>query len=345
MNHPTEENLLGYVLGALDAQEQRDVQEAIDTNPELEERLLELKNALRPLDYLDTSGPRPGLARRTCEMVASVAGTSNQLVSSKSYAANSFITDDLDSHPQLNSPAPRRQLLRTSTWSLPDFAVAVAGMAIVASILFPAISYTRYNSRLSFCQNNLRQLGGALVSFSDTHEGRFVDIPRSGPLAVSGSFAPLLKDAGFVTDDAVFACAGATAESEHDAPLHIPTVAAIKSATGEQLVHLQRTMGGHYGYTLGYCTTEGYCPPRNLGRTNVVLLADAPSLNLTGRVSPNHGGRGQNVLFEDGHVRYVAGASIGEDALFVNDCNLVAPGCRPSDNVIAPSHLSPVASY
>ena len=70
MKQPSQEELLGYVLGALDAQEQRNVQQLIDQNPELEEQLLEIKNSLLPLDCLDTSGPRPGLARRTCEMVA-----------------------------------------------------------------------------------------------------------------------------------------------------------------------------------------------------------------------------------------------------------------------------------
>jgi hypothetical protein len=39
-------------------------------------------------------------------------------------------------------------------------------------------------------------------------------------------------------------------------------------------------------------------------------------------------------------VGFVSGDSIGEDPIFINDYNLVAPGCRPEDNVIAPSHLS-----
>ena len=64
MKHPSQEDLLGYVLGALDAQEQRDVQQLIDADPELEEKLLEIRSSLGPLDFLDgTAGPRPGLAR------------------------------------------------------------------------------------------------------------------------------------------------------------------------------------------------------------------------------------------------------------------------------------------
>ena len=71
MNHPSQQDLLGYLLGALDAQEQRDLQQEIDNDPSLEEALLDLKAALVPLDCVDNKGYRPGLARRACEAVAS----------------------------------------------------------------------------------------------------------------------------------------------------------------------------------------------------------------------------------------------------------------------------------
>ena len=70
MNPSSQDDLLGYLLGALDAQEQRDLQQKIDNDPALEESLLDLKAALVPLDSLDAKGYRPGLARRTCEAVA-----------------------------------------------------------------------------------------------------------------------------------------------------------------------------------------------------------------------------------------------------------------------------------
>ena len=70
MKTPSQEDLLGYVLGALDAQEHRDLQQQIDENPEIEDHLLQIKNSLLPLDCLDTAGPKTGLARRTCEAIA-----------------------------------------------------------------------------------------------------------------------------------------------------------------------------------------------------------------------------------------------------------------------------------
>ncbi len=372
MNHPNDENLLGYVLGALDAQEQRDVQEAIDADPQLDEQLLAIKSALAPLDYLDTSGPRPGLARRTCELVANINGRPLQRLDKSDFYSNSSLSaalasnalttaspdgssarSTLSTHNMTSmlldksnfSRDPSRQLWLPSTWSLPDFVMAVAVMAVLAGLLFPAVSYSRYNSRLLGCQNNLRQLGQAFYQYSQTHGGRFVEIPRSGPLSVCGSFAPILKDGGFVPDDNLFGCPGLAGNSKRAVPIRIPSIQSLEQASGQQLIQLHQNISGDYGGSMGYFSTEGYVPPSNLGRTNVVLLADMPSMGCSGRISSNHGGGGQNCLYEDGHVGYVFGDSIGQDAIFVNDYNLVAPGCRPEDNVIAPSHLSPSFAY
>ncbi len=337
MKQPSQEELLGYVLGALDAQEQRNVQQLIDQDPELEEQLLAIKNSILPLDCLDTSGPRPGLARRTCEMVA--CGQPEQ--QHADFSATLLPIQNVDVEPKL-TVAERNEIssLPPSSWSLPNFVVAVGLMAIVAGILFPTISYTRFNSRLMACQDNMRELGTAFMQFSDTNGGYFVEIPRSGNLAANGCYAAILKDRQLVEDDQLFACAGIGSDAP---PVYIPSVETIMAASGDQLCHLKRSLG-HYGYTMGYCDERGYCPPQNRGRTNVVLLADMPSLNAAGRVSANHCGWGQNCLFEDGHIGFVCGESIGEDAIFVNDYNLVAPGCRPDDNVIAPSHLSPAVA-
>jgi len=375
----SEENLLGYVLGALDATETRDIDRHLELDPALEDRLLEIKTSLAPLDCMKTAGPRPGLARRTCEMVASnrfdpppssstpaksylhqapgISETINdqpeftlrsQLLSSQTEAAHET-THPSTATVDVGLPATRsrrvfsetRTNLMRSTWSFNDFAAGVACLAILSSILFPALSYTRYHGRVAACKNNLQQLAGAFLQYSDIHDGSFIEVPHSGSLAASGCFGPILKDAGLITNDAVLNCAGFAATNRTTKPMHIPTVATLQRASGDELLSLQRSMGGHYGYTMGYTTKSGYVPPRNLGRTNVVLVADMPSQNLPGRRSANHSGRGQNGLFEDGHVQFIAGDSIGEDAIFLNDYNLVAPGCRAGDNVIAPSHLSP----
>ena len=74
-------------------------------------------------------------------------------------------------------------------------------------------------------------------------------------------------------------------------------------------------------------------------------MSDAPSDAAPYR-SMNHGGCGQNVLFEDGHVQYLTtcNAEGCKDHIFTNDDGLVAPGRHVNDAVIGPSPLKPVAS-
>lgn len=349
MKTPSQEDLLGYVLGALDAQEQRDVQQSIDDNPEIEEQLLRIKNSLLPLDCLETSGPRPGLARRTCETVASwqneqaFDSTDDHPVFSRAGSLGSIVRSAVDSEAPIKS-APRLRsvvsdrILHPQTWSIPDVLVAMALIAILAGIMLPTISYTRNNSRIAACQSNLSQVGVALMNFSSANEGQFVVIPRDGHLTTIGCIGPILKDGGFIEDDSILACAGIAANLP---PVHIPSCDQVNNASCEdQVNHYRHTMLGHYGFNMGYCVDERYYPPRDMGRSNVVLVADQPSSRLSGRVSANHGGNGQNCLLGDGSVRFVVGPVIGEDAIYENDYGFVGPGSNAMDNVVAPSHLS-----
>ena len=380
MNPSSQDDLLGYLLGALDAQEQRDLQQKIDDNPALEETLLDLKAAIGPLDCLDTKGYRPGLARRTCEAVANWDTESaasrlafldqneidweegcelqpNQTpapaaavepsehntntVAEVATAGNSITEDSAsviasaDTEPQLNTLAGGSEF-EISSWSMRDMLVGVAALAVLAGLLFPALNYSRNQGRLAACQNNLRQVGMAFMDYSSIHEGGFIAIPDQGNLAASGCYGPILKDAGLLKNDSLLACAGLV----DVAPVVIPSVEQVEAAETEtQRSHYRKTMGGHFGYSMGFQDGDRYQAPR-AGIADVVLLADQPS-NRSDRQSLNHGGDGQNCLFGDGRVMFVSGPAYGEDLVYENDRGIVAPGTHALDSVIGPSHLSP----
>ena len=380
MNHSSQQDLLGYVLGALDAQEQRDLQQQIDNDPALEESLLDLKAALAPLDSIDSKGYRPGLARRTCEAVANwdtESATSRlafldqtnidweegcelqpnptpasaaavepsehntNTVAEVATVGNSItedsasVTASVDTEPQLNTLASGGEF-KISSWSMRDMLVGVAALAVLAGLLFPALNYSRNQGRLAACQNNLRQVGMAFMDYSSIHEGGFVAIPGQGNLAASGCYGPILKDAGLLKNDSLLACAGLV----DVAPVVIPSVEQVEAAETEtQRSHYRKTMGGHFGYSMGYKDGDRYQAPR-AGIADVVLLADQPS-NRSDRQSLNHGGDGQNCLFGDGRVMFVSGPAYGEDLVYENDRGIVGPGTHALDSVIGPSHLSP----
>ena len=69
-----------------------------------------------------------------------------------------------------------------------------------------------------------------------------------------------------------------------------------------------------------------------------------PQRRSPGQQSDNHGGRGQNVLFEDGHVQFLTTSrpSGASDDIFVNDDDQVAAGVHQDDSVIASSGVTPI---
>ena len=219
--------------------------------------------------------------------------------------------------------------------------VAAASLAILTSLLFPIVSYTKQQSNILHCSNNLQSIGRAFASFSETNDGRFVEIPSAGPLAFAGIFAPVLKEAEVIEDDNWFTCRAV----DRDQPFMIPSTEQIRRcSTGDQGEHFRKISSGDYGYSFGHIENNKYVSPRNLGRSYVVIAADKPSTVSIGGPSDNHGGRGQNCLFEDFSVRFVRGNAIANDPIYVNAYNVVAPGIGSRDSVVGASHLSPLTA-
>ena len=350
MKYPSQEDLLGYVLGALDAQEERELQEQIDADPEIEEQLLQIRNAMAPMDSLDFGEPgnRPGLARRTCELVASLQHGKQELFEDSDSIREIF---DDSPVPQTTLTIAENQkfgfalsrisdrLIHPGTLSRVDMLAGVAILAVFLGVLFPAISHSRFNGRIAACKHNLTKVGNAMLTYSDLHCGTFMDIAGLDfDMANTGLFAPVLKSTGFVDSDAAFACAGRM-DSE---PPRIPTLDQMRHARGSQLESLKRRMGGHFGYAMGFIDGQKHYAPRNDGSSHTLLIADLPSVDMPGRSSRNHSGKGQNCFFADGRVQFVPSHSFGGDAIYENDLGIVSPGIGPHDNVIAPCHVPAV---
>lgn len=350
MKQPSQEDLLGYVLGALDAQEERDLEKTIDAHPEIEEQLLELQHSMQPLESLagGSGTPRPGLARRTCELIANIEREPQSIPAE--LIACEGVESRIEFHQLDENVEPLKtlsangfsfsqltdRLAPARSWARVDFFAALAMLVLVACLLMPAIAHSRFQSRVAACQQNLREVGTAMLVYSDLNNGHFLN-PTDADLNsnAAGLVAPALKSSGLIDDDSLFTCAGRAEVN----PTTIPTLQQIRSATGEQLSLLKKRMGGDFGYTLGFFDDGQYHAPKNDGSSHTVLIADMPSTALPGRSSTNHGGKGQNCLFADGRVDFISTHAIGDDAIYENDLGIVGPGISNKDNVIAPSRV------
>jgi hypothetical protein len=222
-----------------------------------------------------------------------------------------------------------------------DLLVAACVLVAGTLVLFPAVNYSRYNAQLAGCQNNLRQVGQALLQYSQFHGGYLPELPTSGKEAAAGLYAPILREEGYLDADEVFVCPG----SSWPGKFRMPTRAELRAASGEQLRALKRSLGGAYGFNLGYLEGERYQRVRNKNRSTFALVADAPSPDPLKSQSANHFGHGQNVLFEDGHVDFLPTCRVcpqTNDDVYLNDEGEVAAGKHIDDAVIGPSDVPPL---
>jgi hypothetical protein len=315
------EDLLGYLLNAVDEDQRSRIEAALEQDPYLRRQFEQLRSDLTRADWEKSLEPPPGLGKQTCDLVHGY-----HLVQRR-HAAQ---------HGERSVAGYGR------AWSFRD-ALMCAALALVAAMLFlPAIANSWFRSNIYTCQRNLQRLGVALHEFSDLNERLFPKIPVSGNRAAAGIYAPILVHHGYIQDQYVLICPSSMLGA-NTSQWYIPTLEELDAAEGVELDQMRRNMGGSYGYVLGYQVLRRHYPPRNQGRASYALMTDAPSLHLPGRRSNHHLGRGQNVLYEDGRVEFIS-ARVGFrvlEGLYVNRWGYAEAGTDENDSVIGGSDMPP----
>ena len=316
MSNPLRQNLLGYLLGAVEHDERTQVEQQIQNDAALRRELETLRSALHPLAAdANHAAPPPGLAQRCCEYVYSRTEIVPAALSPVSGSAAS-------------APTGRR-------WSRLDLAVAGAIAVAVAVLIVPAVFQSNVQAKLIACQDNLKNIGLSMAKYSDLHGGSYYPAPQEGDrINVVGKWAPTLVSQGYLQPAHVICPASSLAD---DPQFRVPTLEQLNAMNPAELAEILPKLTA-YGFTLGH--REGgngpYQLPRNQNRKNFALMGDSPSDGPT--TSRIHGGTGQNVLFEGGHVKHVNSAQVGNDDIFKNDHQKVAPGVHNQDSVIVPGH-------
>ncbi len=199
--------------------------------------------------------------------------------------------------------------------------VAVAAGVLLAGLLtlVPAMNAARSKTNQMGCAFNLQQLGASLASYANRYN-HYPDVRASVTGAQVGHYAAALKDDHLL----------------HDVrSLHCPCLDQCpEPATGRHI---------DYAYNPGYRHQPSDEPgPIRLTHPAVLpLLADQPAHDgqriLPGN-SPNHGYRGQNVLFSDLHVEWFPTRQVRLDRdIFLNDQNQPEPGVGAHDAALVPA--------
>jgi hypothetical protein len=318
MNNPIREHLIGYLVGAIEPEERSLVEQHLEHDESLRRELEVLRQSLHPLAADQTHHQSPaGLAQRCCEYVFSRA----------------------EVMPVALSPAGSGAKV-TRRWSWLELTVAGAIAASVAVFLLPKIYQSQIQSQLLACQNNLKDIGFAASNYGQRNGGYYPVVQPGDRINAAGVWAPTLVSENYLPQSGRTVVCPSSALA-NDAQFHVPTLEEVAAMNAAQLAQIMPRLGGSYAMTLGYRNQgEGpYKLQRNQGREHFAVVSDMPGKNGTN--SPNHGGRGQNVLWDDGHVSFMSSPQSGPDAdnIFSNTRQEVAPGLNSDDAVIVPSQL------
>ncbi len=336
----TDENLIGFLLEALNSVEQDAIAAELRANPIAAARLDHLRSALAPLsaEREFVAEPPANLALRTVSRLAahlahheppqSVESDHGTLLAVAEAMESDYAPDV---HPLAfpSVPPPMRRAPREEPEARavggrfrPDLIVACGIALFAGGLIFSAIGKLRAQNQVLVCQSNLRTLHTGLAGYADIHGGKYPQIgTETNPTA--DSFVAALTDAGQVPVGFRACC-----PADPAAPV-VPAGTASTTPVG-------------YTYTLGYRSPTGDL--LGIRRSNggdehdlVPISADYPTAiaaPVAGPLCPHT--PGMNVLCAGGNVRHTTTPLIGPngDDIYRNISGRVAAGENANDVVL-----------
>lgn len=323
-----EELLIGYALKALPPDEMAEAERLLAADPAAAANLAKLRGFLTVLSADAERDVPSGLAVGALAAVAAHIVDNKLPLEAHCSVEPARCASGSDFHPVLGECGP----IDASFEELPPVPASLASsvrgaypvrrwfeIGIVAAIAFVSLGLVvtgmmkiRHESQVAACKQNMLNLYRGLSGYADTHYDQF---PKVGTPAApnAGAFVSELKVACQLLPDTTVIC---PAESPVDCDL---TRVA-------------------YAYTLGYREPGGEL--RGLDRleakgwsnAQTPLLADLPTPGASpadGPTSPH--GKGQNILFADGHVRYSCFATVNDDDIYRNQVGRVRAGLHRLD--------------
>lgn len=320
------DQLVGYLFGALDEGEARDLEAAMsapEVGPALRRELDVLRRAIEPLAA--DRGPidmPAGLASRTLAFVEAQARPVTLPMRPMSPARDG------------GGPATGRGF-----WL--DRALLAASALAACFLILPLVAEAITDSRARRVERRLQTLASSIHGYGESHR-IYPTPPDSGPLSRAGLYAPtLVSEHRLVADDGTVLVPGSDLDRRRG--FRVPTLEEVQAAAGTpRFEELMSTMGGDFGYTLGHRGPDGALQPnRALTRSHHPLMADAPAACC--EKSDNHADGFHYILFEDGHFKriWVDNIHFDDDHLYRNHDGQVAAGVDPDDAVIGDSHHQP----
>lgn len=311
------QRLLDYHLNLDDPEKHLETQRLLAADTELQELDVAIRRSLEPLGNLQEEEPPVGLANRTLQLV------------SQHHQAQQLAQASVDI---VSGGSPRDRTSRMK-WVISNFrdVIAIAASIMLVFVLMrPGLQRARQISQEHACASQFRSIGFGLAQYAQDQQGRmpyverpqgakWLDVGKQGDTHYSNTRnAYLLVKLGYVSVDK-FLCPGPGAR---------PDVKFRINMDPQDLKELQDFADRYqvnYSFFLvlnnqSFFTKQSENIP--IGSDQNPVFADYDSqrqsiLDLSVRQdllssnSPNHTGRGQNLLYGDGHVRFSPTRHVG----------------------------------
>ncbi len=206
-------------------------------------------------------------------------------------------------------------------------AAALAMLFVMSvALIFPAIYGSRFQARLAACQNGLRRFGLALTEYSQRHGDALSRLADNGRLTDAGAFAVGRLDDESAAGDRQAVCPQVWLAAQDKLqpasgvnPAWIPrrrlADVVMQRLDGPLGVERQSRNADDFVNNWPGTWRNGTTNDRQAqdSPATLPLLADAPSADVPGHIVNGHEGRGRNVFFADGQIRFLP-CSSSDDA-------------------------------